>query len=109
MHRFVGFGRTPYTVYYPHYDLIAPHMITDYRRVNALVDNIRQNNWIGDCLIGYPWVNKIQLINGTHRLAACVILDRLVPVQVYKRSKVWEAFGDVDKWKLLLKGELPVR
>lgn len=105
-HQLIGFARRPYLAYYPSKDLLAPHKITDYKKVDALVESIREQGWIGDALVGYPWENKLQLVTGTHRLAACVILDRLVPVHVYKRSRVWNAFGDVSRWQALIRGEL---
>lgn len=61
-----------------------------------------------DALVGYPYPgersNKIQLLSGTHRWGAALLagLSR-IPVIVKPIEDVKDAFGDLDKWREIMR------
>lgn len=97
-------------------DLLQPHRVTRPDHVDGLVGSIEELGWDGPPLIGYrltahpnPLLGHptIQLLSGTHRLAALTHLNLPVPVRVYPQPMV-EAVWGTEAWPHLMDGSLEV-
>jgi hypothetical protein len=89
--------------------LTAPHKITNEDKVIRLYYSMKLNGWQGDPLVAYWWENRVQLLNGTHRLEAAKMLGLRIPVRVFYYSVVRDCWGNLDAWKRLMKGETTPR
>lgn len=54
-------------------------------------------------LIGYPKDGRIQLLSGTHRHEAAKRTNTKVPVVLWLRSSIEEAWGELDDWMRVMK------
>lgn len=83
----------------------APHRIVECERLYNLIDAFLEGGWdlTKPCMIGY-WLNdRIQLLSGSHRYEAAVRAKlEKVPVIVRTLSEVQDAYGDLDKWSLIM-------
>ena len=91
------------------YLLDPPHSIARPNQVIDLANEFVENGWdkTKPKLIAYPFKNRLQLLSGTHRLAASKLagLD-LIPVIIVSYDIVDKVWG-TEKWKELMKlGEL---
>ena len=89
--------------------LLPPHRVTRPEQVDELTDDMLARGWCDDELIGYRkyvQTGPIQLLSGTHRHAAASRAGIQIPVIVYNRATVERAYGDLEKWYWLMRGEL---
>lgn len=89
--------------------LLPPHRVTRPDQVAELADDMRARGWQGEMLIGYRLYGQqgpVQLLSGTHRRAAAIRAGLPVPVQVYNGATVERAYGDLEKWLALMRGDL---
>jgi hypothetical protein len=79
--------------------LIPPHKITNVQKARQLCAEFRATGWDPSepALVGYWWMGKIQLLSGTHRRAGAMLARIAVPVVVYDRAYVEDAWG-TDRW-----------
>lgn len=78
-----------------------PHRVINEQHRDDLVEALR-SGWNGPALVGYEQQDKAMLLSGSHRWDATRILNRLVPVRVFTRHEVNEAYGDLDKWRAIM-------
>ena len=79
--------------------LDPPHRVTHPERVDLLSLSLSVSGWRGPSLVGYPLDGRVQLLSGTHRLAAARHLGWLgVPVRILTREAVERAWG-TDAWR----------
>lgn len=85
--------------------LVAPHAITHPEKVMDLAADFAENGWDTSCppLIGYFVEGEIQLLSGTHRQAAAVIAGIKIPVLIWSKYTVEQAWG-TDDWPRIMEG-----
>ena len=83
-----------------------PHKITNFDHYDTLVQDIAENGWDMRCpdLKGYTFLDKVQLLSGSHRWAAANAIGIKIPVQVYTFEEVEKAWGNLEGWKELMYG-----
>lgn len=88
-----------------HY-LIPPHKITREEQVLELAaDMILKGGWdfSKPALVGYWDGYQVQLLTGTHRLAAAIICElKRVPVVVWKPGVARDAWGNEALWRSII-------
>jgi ParB-like chromosome segregation protein Spo0J len=77
--------------------LVAPHRVVRPEQVDELADAMKRGGWRGDALVGYQNGRHIQLLSGTHRRAAAQLACIGVPVVVWPRAAVEQAWG-MPEW-----------
>lgn len=82
--------------------LVSPHRITYPERVEELIIAMKQDGWQGPPLIGYKLEDKVQLLSGTHRYAAAIRAEIMIPVLLWPFEQVWNAWGDLKQWKIIM-------
>jgi hypothetical protein len=85
--------------------LCPPHGVSHPDHVIELANHFVERGWDPSCpaLIGYPWEQGVQLLSGSHRWIAAGMAEILVPVVVVPFSEVEDSWGDLDKWKRLMR------
>lgn len=86
--------------------LDPPHEVTSPDRVAVLAASMSVHGWVGDPLVGYILDNRLQLLSGTHRRAAAIIAKIRVPVILYTHAYIFEAYGDLDKWRKVMSSDV---
>jgi ParB-like nuclease domain len=83
-------------------DLDEPH---HYEKVNALIAAFDSAGFdrSKSALVGYPLDGRVQLLSGTHRREAAIRAGIKIPVTMWLRSDVERAWGDLDKWRELIR------
>jgi hypothetical protein len=83
-------------------DCDPPHRVTHPEKRDALTVALRAP-WEPSCpvLLGYPLDGRVQLISGSHRHAAAVVAECLLPVYLYPYETIAELWG-TDDWVALL-------
>lgn len=84
-------------------DCDPPHPVTRSAKLEALIRDLQQHGWRRGhpALLGYPLEDRVQLLTGAHRWAACVELQRLIPVDLMAHETVVLQWGD-DDWITLV-------
>lgn len=103
-------------LYVSPYDCLPPHGLdmtggSDPERVETLyLDFVAAGGFSPGhpALIGYPYNGKIQLLSGTHRLEAAKRANVDIPLVLWLRSDVEAAWGDLDKWRIIME-DVPIR
>ena len=86
-----------------------PHRPTRPEQVDALQQSFDADGWNTSlpALVGYRLTKsvggRIQLLSGSHRHAAASLAQIAVPIVVWPRDAVDEAWGDLDKWKEIMR------
>jgi hypothetical protein len=70
-------------------------------KVVRMADAMRQIGWVGHPLLGVRIADSVQLLTGSHRLAAARIADISVPVYLVEAELLdaWIDDGRVDTWE----------
>jgi hypothetical protein len=70
-------------------------------KVATMADAMSQIGWVGYPLLGVRIADSVQLLTGSHRLAAARIADISVPVYVVEAELLdaWIDDGRVDTWE----------
>jgi hypothetical protein len=56
-------------------------------------------------LIGYPgFEGNVQLLSGSHRYEAAKMAGLDIPVQLYSRQEIYDAYGDLSRWREIMEG-----
>lgn len=89
--------------------LTPPHGVSNLEKYHGLLDQFARDGRWGDGkepLIGYwltgTYSTAVQLLSGSHRYAAARMAEIFVPVLVREISEVWDAFGDVPRWRRIM-------
>lgn len=91
-------------VWIPPYQCAPPHKITHKDKFLELVEQFKIIGWNlkEPALIGYPFNRGVQLISGSHRWAAAMIANILIPVKIHEYEYIYEIWGK-DGWLELIK------
>lgn len=87
---------------------IPPHKVTHPDKVDSLAKDFEDYGWWGPALIGYFTYDKpsegyaLQLLSGSHRWAAALLVGVKIPVIIKSEGEVEAAWGHLDKWKALM-------
>lgn len=83
-------------------DLTAP---SHANKVNHLADAFTAEGFDKEhsALIGYPLDGRIQLLSGTHRHEAARLTAIKLPVVLWLRSDIEDAWGKLDDWLRVMK------
>lgn len=89
--------------YYSPKIFLPPHEVTHPQKVIALANSMWQNGWRGPSLVAYrlPDNTGFQLLSGTHRQAAAIELNRMIPVVILPWDVVEAAWG-TDRWRAIM-------
>jgi hypothetical protein len=81
-----------------------PHRLTHPEKMESLCDEFEKNGFgVGfPVLLGYQFENSIQLISGTHRRFAAIIVGISIPVMVMTYEYIRSIWG-TEAWVELLK------
>ena len=81
-----------------------PHKVTHPEKLEQLIVDFQLFGWMDSHphLVGYRVLHTIQLLSGSHRWAAARVVGIDIPVVVVPHQQVWDAWGDVGKWKTLM-------
>lgn len=91
--------------YFSPYLFDPPHSIARPNQVVDLANEFIKNGWDKNKprLLAYPFKNRLQLLSGTHRLAASKLAGlNLIPVVIVSYDTVNKVWG-TEKWKELMK------
>ncbi len=79
-----------------------PHRVTHPEHYEALRDALR-SGWEADApaCLGYLWDERVQLISGSHRWAACRDIGQKIPVAMLSYEWVKSIWG-TDAWLTLI-------
>jgi hypothetical protein len=87
-------------------ECLPPHGISHPNKVFELAEKMQENGWGKgqEPLVGY-WLNGwFQLLSGTHRHGAAILVGLAkIPVVMRPIQRVKEAFGDLEKWHEIMK------
>lgn len=88
----------------------SPHSLTEYEKLHYLTAAFRASaRWDPKepALVGYrDGSGVVQLLSGTHRLRAALDAGLpWIPIHVYSRAEVEQAWGDVEAWQALMRAE----
>ena len=90
-------------------DCSPPHGVSRDEFVVQLANVFTSDGWDyrKPALVGYPWLDGVQLLSGSHRWAAAVMAElETIPVVVISFAEVRKAWG-TDAWYALMRlGEL---
>ena len=83
-------------------DLTAPYHA---HKVNRLAEAFAVAGFDKEhsALIGYPLEGRIQLLSGTHRHEAAKLTAIKLPVVLWLRSDIEDAWGRLEEWLHLMK------
>lgn len=81
-----------------------PHRVTHANKLQYLLRCFSKSGWDNQkpALIGYWDDESVQLLSGSHRLVAARMAGILVPVVVWDREAVEDAFGNLDRWQAIM-------
>jgi len=85
-------------------ECVAPHRVSHPEKLDKLTEAIAKGWGSGyPALIGYKTFGRIQLLSGSHRIEAAKRAGlKKIPVEIRNINEVWEAWGDLEKWRLLM-------
>ena len=98
-------------------DCDPPHRISHPEKVDELAEQFLRGHWgVGfPALVGYRWATldnfserrfystRVQLLSGTHRLAAAYCAGlQMIPVVIYPVEYVENCWGNLDAWRELM-------
>lgn len=84
---------------------VPPHGITHPDKLDELTTALTLTSWDGPALVGYRvWLGgRIQLLSGSHRWEAVRASNLAIPVVVWDRESVEEAYGDLERWGVIMR------
>lgn len=82
-----------------------PHRVTHPEHATALEQQFRVGGWGREypALVGYLDGAQIQLLSGSHRWAAAARAGIFVPVVVHTAAAVRQGWGDLGRWRDLMR------
>lgn len=98
--------RMPSVQWLPPSACLPPHGVTHPDKLLQLYREFSASGWdlTKPVLVGYPYGEGIQLLNGSHRWAAAVEAGIEIPVKIVPYGDVWACWGHLERWMALVRG-----
>lgn len=94
-------------------ECLPPHRVTRPEHRDALALAFVRDGWDPNepALVGYRLLTgQVQLLSGSHRWDAARLANISIPVVIYKREDVDDAWGNVRRWfEIMRSGDVPTQ